>query len=122
MKPFPSLKRTSISEISEEAALAEAIDRLPPEQRQAVTMLKLNEMSLKEASAMQRTFDCGAESRHAPGDQELAHHSEEAERTTVTNTPELIETLVESATPVRRLRPPLVRAGLWIMLAALSSG
>ena len=37
----------------------------------------------------------------------------------MTNTPELIETLVQSAAPVRRLRPPLVRAGLWIMLAAL---
>jgi hypothetical protein len=37
----------------------------------------------------------------------------------VTNTPELIETLVQSAAPVRRLRPPLVRAGLWILLAAL---
>ena len=37
----------------------------------------------------------------------------------MTNTPELIETLVQSAVPVRRLRPPLVRAGLWIMLAAL---
>lgn len=35
------------------------------------------------------------------------------------NTSELIETLVQSAGPVRRLRPPLVRAGLWIVLAAL---
>ena len=33
-------------------------------------------------------------------------------------TPDLIDTLVESATPVRRLRPPLVRAGLWLLLAA----
>ena len=37
----------------------------------------------------------------------------------MTNTPELIDSLVHSAAPVRRLRPPLVRAGLWIMLAAL---
>ena len=37
----------------------------------------------------------------------------------MTNTPELIETLVQSATPVRRLRPPLQRAALWIMLAML---
>jgi hypothetical protein len=36
---------------------------------------------------------------------------------TVTKTPELIDTLVECAVPVRRLRPPLVRAGLWTMLA-----
>jgi len=33
-----------------ERALIEAIDKLPPEQRDAVRMLKLNEMSLKEAS------------------------------------------------------------------------
>jgi hypothetical protein len=37
----------------------------------------------------------------------------------VTNTPELINALVECATPVRRLRPPLVRAGLWLALAVL---
>jgi RNA polymerase sigma-70 factor, ECF subfamily len=35
-----------------ERALHEAIGRLPPEQRDAITMLKLNEMSLKEASRM----------------------------------------------------------------------
>jgi hypothetical protein len=33
-------------------------------------------------------------------------------------TPELIETLVKSATPVRRLRPPLVRALFWFSMAA----
>jgi hypothetical protein len=37
----------------------------------------------------------------------------------VTKTPELIDTLVECATPVRRLRSPLVRATLWLLLAAL---
>jgi len=37
----------------------------------------------------------------------------------VTRTPELIDALVECATPVRRLRPPLVRAGLWLTLAGL---
>jgi len=35
----------------EEAVLGEAIERLPPEQRQAIKMLKLNEMSLREAAA-----------------------------------------------------------------------
>jgi RNA polymerase sigma-70 factor (ECF subfamily) len=34
-----------------EAALHEAIARLPPEQRQAISLLKLKEMSLKEAAA-----------------------------------------------------------------------
>ena len=36
---------------SDEATLMEAIDRLPPDQRQTITMLKLNEMSLKDAAA-----------------------------------------------------------------------
>jgi RNA polymerase sigma-70 factor (ECF subfamily) len=34
-----------------EAVLHEAIEKLPPEQRQAIRLLKLNEMSLKEAAA-----------------------------------------------------------------------
>jgi hypothetical protein len=37
----------------------------------------------------------------------------------VTTTPQLIDALVERATPVRRLRAPLVRAGLWLGFAAI---
>jgi hypothetical protein len=37
----------------------------------------------------------------------------------VTGTQQLIDTLVECATPVRRLRPPLVRAMLWLGVAGL---
>jgi hypothetical protein len=37
----------------------------------------------------------------------------------VTATRELIDTLVECATPVRRLRPPLLRAMLWLAFAGL---
>jgi hypothetical protein len=37
----------------------------------------------------------------------------------VTTTPEFIEKLVASATPVRRLKPPLARAAMWLMFAAL---
>jgi hypothetical protein len=37
----------------------------------------------------------------------------------VTRTPDLIDALVECAIPVRRLRPPLVRAGLWLGFAGL---
>lgn len=32
-------------------------------------------------------------------------------------TPDLIESLAADATPVRRLRPPLVRTGFWLLLA-----
>lgn len=35
----------------------------------------------------------------------------------MTRTPELIDALVQGARPVRRLRPPLVRAGLWLAFA-----
>ena len=37
-------------------------------------------------------------------------------------TSELIEALVADAPPVRRLRPPVVRAALWLLLAALIFG
>jgi len=39
------------TETLDESALAQAIERLPPDQRQTIRMLKLNEMSLKEAAA-----------------------------------------------------------------------
>jgi hypothetical protein len=38
----------------------------------------------------------------------------------VTSTPKLIDDLVERATPVRRLRPPLMRALLWLAFAAFA--
>jgi hypothetical protein len=40
----------------------------------------------------------------------------------VTRTPDLIDALVETATPIRRLRPPIVRAGLWLAFAAVVLG
>lgn len=40
----------------------------------------------------------------------------------MTTTPQLIDTLVACATPVRRLRPPLIRAGLWLLFAAFLLG
>jgi RNA polymerase sigma-70 factor (ECF subfamily) len=45
--PATNLHRDTLAE----AALSQAIERLPPDQRQSITMLKLNEMSLKEAAA-----------------------------------------------------------------------
>jgi RNA polymerase sigma-70 factor (ECF subfamily) len=42
----PRIEETSL----DEAALREAIDNLPPDQRQAIKLLKLKEMSLKEAA------------------------------------------------------------------------
>ena len=40
----------------------------------------------------------------------------------MTKTSDLIDTLVQDATSVRRLRPPLVRAGLWLAFAAIVLG
>jgi len=40
----------------------------------------------------------------------------------VTKTPDLIDALVETATPVRRLRPPIIRTGLWLAFAAIMLG
>jgi hypothetical protein len=40
----------------------------------------------------------------------------------VITTPQLIELLATGAKPVKRLRPPLVRAALWLLLAALLFG
>jgi hypothetical protein len=37
----------------------------------------------------------------------------------VKKTSDLIDALVDSAAPVRRLRPPIVRAALWLLLAAV---
>jgi hypothetical protein len=40
----------------------------------------------------------------------------------VIRTPDLIDALVETATPVRRLRPPIVRAALWLAFAVIVLG
>jgi len=37
----------------------------------------------------------------------------------VIKTPDLIAALAEDATPVRRLRPPVIRASCWLLLAAI---
>ena len=37
-------------------------------------------------------------------------------------TPDLIESLATSVTPVRRLRPPLIRAGCWVLIALVILG
>jgi len=47
---FPDVAANLESAASTEMALTGAIDKLPPEQREAIKMLKLKEMSLKEAS------------------------------------------------------------------------
>jgi RNA polymerase sigma-70 factor, ECF subfamily len=47
---FPEPAANLDQKLSEDAALNEAMATLPPEQRQAVTLLKLHEMSLKEAA------------------------------------------------------------------------
>jgi RNA polymerase sigma-70 factor, ECF subfamily len=49
--PDPTNLRSSFDEMSaDEATLLVAIEKLPPDQRQAIRLLKLKEMSLKEAA------------------------------------------------------------------------
>jgi RNA polymerase sigma-70 factor (ECF subfamily) len=49
--PHPANLRSSFDEMSaDEATLLAAIENLPPDQRQAIRLLKLKEMSLKEAA------------------------------------------------------------------------
>ena len=40
----------------------------------------------------------------------------------MTRTPVLIDALVDTATPIRRLRPPIVRAALWLAFAVILLG
>jgi RNA polymerase sigma-70 factor, ECF subfamily len=47
---FPEAAANLHEKLSDDAILNEAMATLPPEQRQAVTLLKLNEMSLKDAA------------------------------------------------------------------------
>ena len=46
---FPA-PQTNVEDISDRHGLEGAIDNLPPTQRQAIRLLKLKEMSLKEAA------------------------------------------------------------------------
>lgn len=48
---FADPKTNLSGSAADEVALAQAIEQLPPDQRQTIRMLKLNEMSLKEAAA-----------------------------------------------------------------------
>jgi len=48
---FPDPETNLHRDTLDEAALARAIEQLPPDQRQTIRMLKLNDMSLREASA-----------------------------------------------------------------------
>src|SRR5262249_10038704 len=67
----------------------------------------------------QRKICVGLEGGGAPGQQVAAEATATDEPNAVTATRELIYTLVECATPVRRLRPPLVRAMLWLAFAGI---
>ncbi len=104
---------------ADEAVLHAAIEHLPPDQRQAIRLLKLKEMSLNEAAQASGKSVVRPQGGDPPRHQIPAEIIATAERHAVTKTPDLIDALVECATPVRRLRPPLVRAGLWLAFAGL---
>src|SRR5260370_11344988 len=53
----------------------------------------------------------------SPRHQEPSEKAGRSERTVI-KTPDLIASLAANATPVRRLRPPVMRAACWLLLAA----
>src|SRR5262249_18627948 len=66
----------------------------------------------------QRDEHCIAESCNPQGTQKLAEDPRKRGGVEGITTPDLIEALAESMSPVRRLRPPLVLASCWLLLAA----
>src|SRR5262249_46351021 len=64
----------------------------------------------------------GPQGRDAPRAQESAQNARPDRRRNVITTPDLINSLVADATPVRRLRAPIVRAAIWLLFAAMILG
>jgi hypothetical protein len=98
--------------------LQQAAAKLPSGQRQAIRLLKLEEKSLNEAVAISGMTVASLK----VATQELAEDPRRRRRGFVITTPDLIDSLVRGATPIRRLRPPLVRALGWLLLAAVILG
>src|SRR5260370_1160503 len=63
-----------------------------------------------------------AESRNPSSDQKLAEDPRHRGLGYMITTPDLIDSLARGVAPVRRLRPPLVRAFGWLLLATIILG
>ena len=101
------------------ATLHAAIATPAPDQRLAIQAAQAQGNVLKGGGAGKRK-SCGSrEGSGAPRNQGVAETTATDEPNGVTGTRELIDTLVECAAPVRRLRPPMVRATLWLAFAGL---
>ena len=94
-------------------ALAQAMTKLPQSQRQAIELMKLREMSLKEAAAATGT-SIGL-SRY-PSIEECRRYGRRWARTNHGND-EFINRLAADLRPVRPLWPPWARAVLWLGIA-----
>src|SRR5215471_6335562 len=120
MKPFRPMQRTTISMTHPQTSR--------PCMRRSLRWRPINASPstcsnsgnvLEGGGAGKRKICVGIESSGAPGHQVAAEATATDEPNDVTATRELIDTLVECATPVRRLRPPLVRAMLWLAFAGI---
>jgi Sigma-70, region 4 len=98
-------------------ALAQAIQALPPGQRQAVELLKLRELSLKEASALTGMSIGAFEDRDAPGHRVVATRASRDRRRMKTD--ELIDRLGRDVTVTSPLPPPGTRTVVWMVWAAM---
>ena len=94
--------------------LKEAIAGLPQQQREAVELLKLRELSLAEASQVSgKSLAALKVNVHRAIKSLRLRLKGEVKRVADTST--LIKRLVDDAKPVKRLRPPALRAGLWLL-------
>ena len=94
-------------------ALAQAIQALPPGQRQAVELLKLRELSLKRGFGADRLEHRRPEARHSSGDGVIA--SDASGNGSGMKTEELIERLGRESRVVQRLPSPGMGTAAWVV-------
>src|SRR5439155_14166098 len=66
----------------------------------------------------ERDVDHLPQGQHPPRPEKPSQNAGRSERAVI-KTPDLIASLAANATPVRRLRPPVMRAASWLLLAAV---
>src|SRR5262249_32590551 len=114
---FPVTQANNSADATERRALGLAINQLPIGQRQAIELLKLKEMSLKEAAAT--TGMSIAALKVATHRLESSAEIARRRRSAMIPTCDLIDLLANRLTPVRRLRGPMTRAAQWLLLASI---
>src|SRR5262249_30690924 len=115
---FPVTQANNPADATERRALGLAINQLPIGQRQAIELLKLKEMSLKEAAATTGMSIAALKVATHRGLKALRRLLARR-RSAMIPTCDLIDLLANRLTPVRRLRGPMTRAAQWLLLASI---